>query len=305
VEAAHRRGTGRRVAPVSRPGAPPLGAVIGSPVAHSRSPAIHSAAFAALGLGWRYLAVDVPAGGAAGALAAARALGVRGLSVTMPLKEEVAGLVDDLEPAAATLRAVNCVTVDGGRLVGANTDGDGFLDALLAAGVDPAGRSCLVIGAGGAARAVVLALAGRGAAAEVVVAGRTPARVAAAAALAGAAGRAGTVAGAGAADLVVNATPVGMAGTGPAGPDPGSGAPRMPVDPALLRPGQVVVDLVYEPLETPLLAAARGAGATAVGGLGMLVHQAAHAFRRWTGEDPPTAAMTAAAHAASAPVAGD
>ncbi|HEX8582582.1 MAG TPA: shikimate dehydrogenase [Acidimicrobiales bacterium] len=272
---------------------PVLAAVLGSPVAHSRSPAIHNAAFAATGLPWRFLAVDVPAGGAAAALDAARAVGVRGLSVTMPLKEEVAGLVDDLEPAAARLGAVNCVTVEGDRLAGANTDGDGLVDALRAAGVDPAGRRCLVLGAGGAARAVVLALATAGAA-EVAVAGRTPARVEAAAALAGPLGRVapGADGAAAAADLVVNATPVGMGGD-----------PAVPVDPSALRPAQVVVDLVYDPLVTPLLAAAERAGATPVGGLGTLVHQAAHAFRRWTGVEPPLAVMAAAAHAPLAPIA--
>lgn len=274
---------------------PALAAVIGSPVAHSRSPAIHEAAFRAVGLPWRYLAVEVPAGGAATALAAARVLGLRGLSVTMPLKEEAAALVDELEGPAAQLGAVNCVTPRGDRLIGANTDGPGFLDALAEAGVDVAGRRCMVLGAGGAARAVVLAMAGAGAA-EVAVAGRTPERVVAAAAVAGARGRIGAAADAAGADVVVNATPVGMAGR------TATGLGALPLDPALLRPGQVVADLVYEPLETALLAAARAAGATPVGGLGMLVHQAAHAFRRWTGLEPPVAVMAAAASAFPAPV---
>jgi shikimate dehydrogenase len=140
-----------------------------------------------------------------------------------------------------------------------------------------------VLGAGGAARAVVLALADAGAA-EVVVAGRTPDRVATAAALAGERGRAGPVEEASGCDLVVNATPVGM------GEDGG-----LPLDPALLGAGQVVADLVYHPLVTPLLTEARARGAIAVNGLGMLIHQAAHAFRLWTGEDPPLAVMSAAA----------
>ena len=141
-----------------------------------------------------------------------------------------------------------------------------------------------MLGAGGAARAVVLALAGAGAA-EVVVAGRRPERVAAAARLAGQRGRAGTAEEAGEAELVVNATPVGMEGH-PGGP---------PLSPALLGPGQVVVDLVYHPAVTPLVAAARERGAAATGGLGMLVHQAGHSFRLWTGQSPPLATMSAAA----------
>jgi shikimate dehydrogenase len=140
------------------------------------------------------------------------------------------------------------------------------------------------VGAGGAARAVVLALAGAGAA-EVVVAGRSPKRVAQAAALAGPVGRPGAAEEVSGADLVVNATPLGMAGH-PPGPA---------VDPARLGPGQVVVDLVYHPAITPLVDAARLRGAKAVNGLSMLIHQAAWAFRLWTGEDPPLEVMSAAA----------
>jgi shikimate dehydrogenase len=261
--------------------------VIGSPVRHSLSPALHNAAYRAAGLDWVYAAFEVAPGGAADALVGVRALGLRGLSVTMPHKADVAAAVDVLEPAAAELAAVNCVTNVGGRLEGSNTDGDGFVDSLrLDEGVDVAGRRCVVLGAGGAARAVVRALADAGAAAVVVVS-RRPDPVVVAAELAGAVGAAGTLADVAGADLVVNATPVGM---GPA-PDPAA----LPCDPALLGPGQVVVDLIYQPLETALVAAARERGATAVGGLGMLVHQAAHQFRRWTGLEPPLAAMRAAA----------
>lgn len=261
-----------------------MAAVVGHPVRHSLSPALHNAAFRALGLDWAYVAFDVADGQAATAVAGARALGVDGLSVTMPHKETVARAVDRLSPTAERLGAVNTVVRVGSALVGESTDGQGFLDALrLDDGFDPEGRRCLVAGAGGAARAVVLALAEAGAA-EVVVVGRTPARVAAAAALAGAAGRPGVPEAAAGADLVVNATPLGMGG------DPGTA-----VDAALLGPGQLVVDLVYHPLVTPLVAAARERGASATNGLGMLVHQAAHAFRIWTGADPPLEAMSAAA----------
>jgi shikimate dehydrogenase len=174
----------------------------------------------------------------------------------------------------------------GGELLGENTDGAGFLDAVADEGFDPGGRRCVVVGAGGAARAVIRALAQAGAA-QVVVVNRTPERAAAAAALAGAAGRVGPAEEVDGADLVVNATPVGMAA---------SGAERATsVDVRRLGPGQLVVDLVYHPPVTLLVEGARAQGAAAVNGLGMLVHQAAHAFRMWTGEDPPLAVMSAAA----------
>jgi len=259
-------------------------AVIGSPVRHSLSPAIHNAAFAAAGLDWAYLAFDVGPDAVPAALAGAQALGLVGLSVTMPLKEAVAAAVSELTPVAAQLGAVNTVIIGPDGTTGANTDGDGFLDAL--APWSPAGRAVAVLGAGGAARAVVLALAGAGAR-DIAVVGRSPERAARAASLGGRVGGPADVEGA---DLVVNATPVGMAGT--------EGEGRAPLDEALLRPGQVVVDLVYHPVRTPLLAAAARRGATPVDGVGMLVHQAAHAFRAWTGLDAPVAAMERAARGA-------
>lgn len=265
-----------------------VAAVIGSPVRHSLSPAIHNAAFAAARLDWVYVAFEVAPGRAGEALDAVQALGLGGLSVTMPHKEAVAAAVDRLDPAAAALSAVNTVVVDRvGALVGHNTDGAGFVDCLRAdGGVDPRGRSVLVLGAGGAARAVVDALA-RAGTGEIVVVNRTAERAEVTAALAGPAGRVGTAGDVAGADVVVNATSVGMAGTG--------GADALAVDPALLRAGQVVVDLVYHPLDTPLLQAARAAGAAAVDGLGMLVHQAAHPQLLWTGRSPDVAVMRAAA----------
>jgi shikimate dehydrogenase len=269
--------------------------VIGWPVRHSLSPAIHNAAFGALGLDWAYVAFEVEPGRAADAIGAVRALDLAGLNVTMPHKADVVGAVDRLSATAEALGAVNTISRRGRALVGDNTDGAGFLDAIrLDEGFDPAGRRCLVIGAGGAARAVVRALAEAGAA-EVVVVNRTADRAAAAAALAGPVGRVGTAAEAGEADLVVNATPIGMPDTDePAPIDQRRSAP-VPVDPAHLGSGQLVVDLVYHPAVTPLVDSARAAGAVAVNGLGMLIHQAAHAFRLWTGEDPPLEVMSAAA----------
>jgi shikimate dehydrogenase len=268
--------------------------VIGSPIAHSLSPLLHRAAFAALGLPWESVAFEVPAGQAAGALADMRRFEVAGLSVTMPHKADVAGLVDECSPVASRLGAVNCVVNSGGVLRGENTDGAGFVASLArGAGFDPAGASCVVIGAGGAARAVVLALA-EGGAAAVAVLNRTPARAAAAAALAGSVGRVpddGDVAAVVAqADLVVNATPVGMAGAGDAGSDR-----DWPIDPGLLRRGQVVADLVYVPRPTPWLAAAAAMGVEAVDGLGMLVHQAAVQVELWTKIPAPVEDMWNAA----------
>jgi shikimate dehydrogenase len=259
--------------------------VIGHPIRHSISPVIHNAAFRALDLDWVFTAFEVAPGRAAAAVEGARDLGLAGLSVTMPHKADVVRALDQLTPTARTLGAVNTVVRRGEReLVGDNTDGAGFLDALRTdEGFDPGGRRCLVVGAGGAARAVVLALAGAGAA-EVVVANRTPSRAEEAAALAPGVARTGSIEEAGDVDLIVNATPQGMGGD-----------LALPVQAAALGSGQLVIDLVYHPALTPLVEAARERGAAAANGLGMLIHQAAHAFRLWTGEDPPLEVMSAAA----------
>jgi shikimate dehydrogenase len=268
-----------------------LAAVIGWPARHSLSPVIHNAAFSSLGLDWRFVAFDVAEDATAEAIAGMRALGLSGLSVTMPHKAAVAALVDRLSPDAEALGAVNCVVPGPGYLLGENTDGAGFIDALQHdEGFDPDGRRCVVLGAGGAGRAVVRAL-GRAGASDVVVVNRSPGPGQAAAVLAGRVGRVGGPEEVSAADLVVNATPLGMGVVVTTGGDP----EQLPVDPALLGAGQLVVDLIYHPAVTPLLEAARARGATAVNGLGMLIHQAAHAFRRWTGEEPPLEAMSAAA----------
>ncbi len=262
--------------------------VIGDPVTHSLSPAIHNAAFAACGLDWVYVALPVPRGRGGAAVAAARDLGLAGLNVTMPHKADVAAACDELTPDAAALASVNTVVIGpGGRALGASTDGEGFLAALAGDGIEVAGRPVLVLGAGGAARAVVLALGRAGAA--VTVAARRPEAAETAAGLAPGAKAmvVGDVAGLGGAyEVVVNATPVGMAGEAP------------PLDTSRLGPGQAVVDLVYHPAETPLLAAARAQGARTQNGLPMLVHQAALAFALWTGVDAPLAVMREAAESA-------
>jgi shikimate dehydrogenase len=263
--------------------------VIGSPIGHSLSPAIFTAAFAATGLDWVYEAHEVGEADAAAFMDEVRDGRIEGLSVTMPDKAAVIAGLDDLHPVARDLHAVNCVAREGGRVWGHNTDGDGLLDALrLDEGIDLVGLRCAVVGAGGAGRAIARAFGAAGAA-EVMVVNRSPEGATVAAALAGAVGVVGAPADLSGADLVVNTTPLGMGGDD-----------RLPVDPALLRAGQVVVDIVYHPADTPLLQAAVAAGARPVGGLGMLVHQAAHAFRLWTGEEPPIDAMRAGAEQALA-----
>ena len=261
--------------------------MIGDPVRHSLSPTLHNAAFRALDLDWAYVAFDVAAGEgrAAAAVEGMRALRIEGLNVTMPHKADVIPALDALSPTAERLGAVNTIAWRGTELYGDNTDGAGFLDSLhLDHGLEVRGWRCVVLGAGGAARAVVLALAEAGVA-EVVVVNRTPEKAAVAAELAGSAGRVGAVENAKDADLVINATPLGM----------GVWEGEIPIGPEHLGSGQVVCDLVYHPHKTAMLEAAKEAGAVAVNGLGMLIHQAAHAFRLWTGEDPPLAAMSAAA----------
>ncbi len=277
--------------------------VIGSPVAHSLSPLLHNTAFAVLGLShtWRSFAFEVAPGHAADALAIMRTEDVTGLSVTMPHKADVADLVDDCSEVARELNAVNCVQQNQGQLLGTNTDGEGFLASLArGAAFEPAAKRCVVIGAGGAARAVMLALAQAGAS-DVAVVNRTPERAFEAADLAGDRGtvvpltESAIAAAVGRADLVVNATPVGMAGVT-------TGANHLAewlVDPGLLGPGQVAADLVYAPRPTPWLVRAAEAGATTLDGLGMLVHQAAAQLVLWTGAPAPVEDMWQAVEAAT------
>ena len=269
-----------------------LAAVIGSPVRHSLSPAMHNAAFAELGLDWVYVACEVAPGSVGAAFAGARALGLGGLSVTIPHKAAALAEVDELTPTARAVGAVNTVVPRGdGRLLGENTDGPGFLASLADEGFLPAGRHCAVIGAGGAARAVVHALGGAGVAAVVVV-NRSTDRAEETAALAGSAGRVGVAADVKQADLVVNATPLGLAG---------GEVTQLPVSADLLGDGQLVVDLVPNPAVTPLMRAARERGARVAGGVGMLVHQGALAFELWTGRPAPLGVMRAAAVQALTP----
>jgi shikimate dehydrogenase len=255
------------------------------PVRHSRSPAIHNAAYAARGLDWVFVALEVPPGQGADAVQAMPVLGIAGLNVTMPHKADAATACDELSADAAALEVVNTVVLrPDGSLFGDSTDGEGLVRSLADAGLDVDGRTVLVLGAGGAARAAVLALARAGG--DVTVAARRPEAAAGAAQLAEGVSNA-TIDAVASADfeVVVNATPLGMAGE------------MLPLEPP--GPGQWAVDLVYHPEDTPFLVAAAERGARAVGGIGMLVHQAALAFEAMTGEPAPLAAMHQAARGAA------
>jgi shikimate dehydrogenase len=247
---------------------------------------IHNAAFAALGLDWVYVALPVEPGRVAQALAGLVALGMAGANVTMPHKTEVAGLVDERSEDAERLRAVNTIVVGPHGLAGHNTDAPGFERFLRRdVGFEPRGRTALLFGAGGAARACALALA-KAELASLAVAVRDPAR---AKALRGSLEGLGTEvevvaiedAPSRPADLIVNATPLGRRGE------------ELPL-PAL-GPSVVAVDLLYGPGTTALQAAVAAAGGTAFGGLGLLLRQAALSFELWTAQPAPLEVMSAAA----------
>lgn len=270
-----------------------LAALIGSPVEHSLSPVIHQAAFESADVDWTYVAFDVAPGTAADAIAAMRVLGIAGLSVTMPHKHDVAAAVDRLDPAAAALRSVNTVSWDGDDLVGSSTDGAGFVASLAEVGVDVSGARVAVLGAGGAARSVIDAV-GRAGASSITVINRTTERAESASRLA-AVGSVGSRDDVTRADLVVNASSVGM------GVDPATATDDdLPCDPQLLGSSQIVADLVYHPLRTAWLIRAEQVGATTIDGLGMLVHQAALQQQAWLGRIPDVAVMRRAAEDALA-----
>ena len=260
-----------------------LAAVIGDPVLHSLSPVIYNAAFEHDQINWVYRAVNVTREDVGSFIEEIRILPVGGLSVTMPHKESVAKLVDEITDHAERLGAVNCVSQNGSSLVGHNTDGEGFLRALEEeTGEKAAEKSYLIIGAGGAAKAVSLAL-GEAGASEVIVTSRDESKSQTAASLAGQAGRAGSLKDSRRVDVVINATPIGMAGTGNLGDSP------LSTDD--IHESQIIIDLIYHPLETAFLKNARQIGAQAINGIGMLVHQAALQYTIWTNEEAPVKVM--------------
>lgn len=275
-------------------GATRLIGLLGSPVAHSKSPAIHNAAFAATGVNAAYLAFEVAPKKLAAAAAGLVALGAAGWNVTMPHKTAMAALCDELSPAARIVGAVNTVVVQDGRMTGHITDGSGFTAALTDRGFNPAGKQVALFGAGGAARAAAVQLALDGAA-QLAIFNRTVAKARmlaeTIAAETGCAARAYALddvealrAAVTEADLVINGTKLGMA------PYPETCV--LP-DARWLARRPVVADFVYNPVQTRLLAMAAAAGCPTLDGLAMLLWQGAQAFALWTGRPMPVAAVRA------------
>ncbi len=275
--------------------------LFGYPLSHSISPAFQQAALDHCAIPACYQRWAVPPEQLPAEVERLRADDRLGANVTIPHKEAVAGLVDEVDEVARRLRAVNTIVKAGGRLIGRNTDEYGFMRSLRETGnLDPAGKNAALLGAGGAARAAAFGLAAAGAA-RLTIANRTPERAEALAAEARRDGcevvSAPAAADAlaevcGEADLVVNATSVGMRH----GPAEG----ESPLPDGAIRQGAVVFDMVYTPTETPLLKQAAAAGARPVGGLPMLVFQGAASFEMWTGVEAPVRVMFAAAEAAMA-----
>lgn len=278
-----------------------LVAVLGYPVGHSLSPQMQNAAIAAAGLPCQYMAFSVPPGGLADALHGLAALGAVGANITIPHKVAAVKLMDRVSCDAAGLGAVNTVCFTGDAIVGHNTDVAGFAAAAQSDGFELCGAPAVVYGAGGAARAVAFSMLDY--AMDVTVVNRTWERAdeMVAQVLDGAGMTHGvTAARAGSqeereavhqAAIIVNATSAGMT------PHEDT-MPPVPLD--CLREGTVVMDLVYRPRETRLLAAARAAGCDTIDGVSMLVHQGAASFRLWFGLEPDTGLMQEAVEAALA-----
>lgn len=268
------------------------------PIGHTLSPAMHNAAFDALGLNWRYVPLPVRPQHVGEAVKGLMALGFQGCNVTVPHKQAVIPHLDAIAPDARTFGAVNTLIVERGEdgamaLKGDNTDYQGFIGSLRDAGFEPEDKQAVVVGAGGGARAVVFGLQQAGAA-DILVLDLVPEQLEALSADLGGEGTVvrtalstlqALVDSARAADLLVNATPVGMS--------PRIHASIWP-EAAAFPPHLTVFDLVYNPLETQLLQQAQAAGARAIAGLDMLVRQGALSFEMWTGIEPPIDVMRAA-----------
>ncbi|MGB2813800.1 MAG: shikimate dehydrogenase [Dehalococcoidales bacterium] len=267
--------------------------IIGDPVEHSMSPVMHNAAFEALGLDYAYLSFHVRGEELKEAINGMRALNIAGLNVTIPHKMAVTPFLDKLDPLAERMGAVNTITNENGKLAGYNTDASGFLQALRSQGVEPDGKSIVMLGAGGAAKGISFILAGTGA--SLVILNRTLSRAEELASKvaqyyhqkieAMTLNEANLKRAFERADVLVNTTSVGMV------PD----VDRTPVPGKLLNSRLAVSDIVYNPLETRLLREAKAAGARTINGLDMLVWQGALAFEKWTGQEAPFEVMRQAA----------
>ena len=265
--------------------------IIGDPIEHTMSPVMHNAAFKNKGLDYVYLPFRVKPEDLGKAIEGMRALNIRGLNVTIPHKVAVIQFLDELDPLAGKIDAVNTIVNDDGILKGYNTDATGFLQALIEGGIEPKGKRVVILGAGGASRAISYILVERGA--QIVILNRlleldwakelasrilqTFAREVEALEL----NRENLARVLEKADILVNATKVGMS------PD----IDETPVNSGLLKPNLVVYDIVYNPIKTRLQREAEVAGATVISGLDMLVWQGALAFEKWTGVKAPVKLM--------------
>lgn len=267
-----------------------LVALFGQPVDENPTQCMIEAAFRAAGLDWRYLTIEVAPAGLADAVRGLRAMGMRGANCTLPHKVAVIEHLDELAPEARAIGAVNCIVHQSGRLIGHNTDGRGFLESLRAV-ADPAGQEVVLLGAGGAARAIGVELT-RAGARRIVVVNRGAERGRALAAHLAAAGAAvefhplvGELRLPPSAGIFVNSTSIGLA------PDREA---RVPVALDSLRPGLVVADVIPNPPRTRLLREAEARGCTVLDGLGMLVNQGVIGIRLWSGIQPDAGVMRAA-----------
>jgi len=268
-------------------------AIIGDPVEHSLSPVMHNAAFKELGLNLVYVAFTVTRNELKDAISSARSLGLRGLNVTMPHKNAVMNYLDETDSTAKAIGSVNTILNDKGKLIGFNTDGVGAMRALKENGIPPDGKKMLLLGAGGAAKAIAFQAAQE--VEELVILNRTSEKAEKLAGLLrkkfGERVKGGALSAEVLnkemkdADILVNATSVGMH------PD----VNRSPVPSDLLRSGMCVMDIIYNPLETKLLTDAKSVGAKVVSGLEMLLYQGAVAFEIWTNSPAPVEVMKKAA----------
>ncbi len=263
--------------------------IIGDPIEHTMSPVMHNAAFKKLGIDYVYVPFRVRREGLGKAIAGMRALNIRGLNITIPHKVAVIPLLDKVDPLAEKIGAVNTIVNDNGILAGFNTDATGFLQSLLERGVKPEGKNIVVLGAGGASRAISFVLAENGANLTILNrrSGLERAEVLARRISLFNRVRALSLSPVNLervlqkADILINATSVGMS--------PNIEGTLVPA--RLLRMSLTVVDIVYNPIKTRLLKEAEAAGAPTIGGLDMLVWQGALAFEKWTGQKAPVSLM--------------
>ncbi len=263
--------------------------LLGWPLGHSLSPIMHNAAFAASGLDFVYLPLATPPNLLADAIAGLRAMGFAGVNLTIPHKIAVKDYLDGLDKSAQLVGAVNTIECKEGRLIGHNTDAAGYIGALKLAGIDVTGKHAVVLGAGGAARAVIAGFIGASIA-SVTIGTRDPGKAAALAGLFTTAipvngmswDNRGFAAALPKADIIVNTTPLGMY--------PATGK-QPPLAWELVKPSVVISDLIYNPLQTQFMQEGSRRGHTVVGGAGMLLEQGALAFQLWTGCEAPRDVM--------------